>query len=276
MYYILYNSRDLGGLAIAEQRFKANGDERYTLRYTFDESNSPIGFDIKYPNESTWAYYYFVKNAQGDVVAMYHWYEPGKAYLVCTYEYDPWGKLLSVKNSSGTALASTTYHVSNYNPFRYRSYYYDIDTELYYLQSRYYDPAIGRFINSDAYVSTGQGLLGYNMFAYCRNNPICRKDSSGSREINAMTVSGESAADRHASCKAQTDIARQNTNYGGARNYKPTKGRDDFGPAKYSPNCYAYAIGERGQINPGDISGKYPANTNDVQDVGNSVEVSVL
>ena len=50
---------------------------------------------------------------------------------------------------------------------------------MYYLQSRYYDPEIGRFINADVFPSTGQGLLGNNMFAYCGNNPVARADASG-------------------------------------------------------------------------------------------------
>ena len=66
-----------------------------------------------------------------------------------------------------------------HNPLRYRGYVYDHETALYYLQSRYYDPELGRFINADAFASTGTGLLGYNMFAYCGNNPISRIDSTG-------------------------------------------------------------------------------------------------
>ena len=58
-------------------------------------------------------------------------------------------------------------------------YYYDSDLGFYYLQSRYYDPGVKRFINADGYVSTGQGLLGYNMFSYCGNNPVNRVDYSG-------------------------------------------------------------------------------------------------
>lgn len=65
------------------------------------------------------------------------------------------------------------------NPIRYRSYVYDQETTLYYLQSRYYDPEVGRFINADAFASTGQGLLGNNMFAYCLNNPVKYGDYSG-------------------------------------------------------------------------------------------------
>ncbi len=69
--------------------------------------------------------------------------------------------------------------VRNFNPFRYRGYYYDVETSLYYLQSRYYDPAMGRFLNADGYVSTGTGLLGYNMYAYCNNNPVMGYDPNG-------------------------------------------------------------------------------------------------
>ena len=64
------------------------------------------------------------------------------------------------------------------NPLRYRGYYYDSETGMYYLQSRYYDPETGRFINVDGLVSTG-GFLGFNMFAYCKNNPVMLSDPSG-------------------------------------------------------------------------------------------------
>lgn len=69
--------------------------------------------------------------------------------------------------------------LGTHNPLRYRGYVYDNETGLYYLQSRYYNPALGRFINGDALVSTGQGILGYNLFAYCGNNPISRIDPNG-------------------------------------------------------------------------------------------------
>ena len=65
------------------------------------------------------------------------------------------------------------------NPLRYRGYYYDTDLGLYYLQTRYYDSNTGRFINADGYISTGTGLLGYNMYAYCNNNPVMYVDSAG-------------------------------------------------------------------------------------------------
>ncbi|MBO5891657.1 MAG: RHS repeat-associated core domain-containing protein [Oscillospiraceae bacterium] len=69
--------------------------------------------------------------------------------------------------------------MADINPLRYRGYYYDQETGLYHLWSRYYDPQTGRFISPDSYASTGQGPLGYNMFAYCKNNPVNYADPSG-------------------------------------------------------------------------------------------------
>ncbi len=86
----------------------------------------------------------------------------------------PWGQLLSCTGSMASTLGQL-------NPLRYRGYVYDSETGLYYLQSRYYDPALRRFINADAYTSTGQGFIGNNMFAYCLNNPVNCTDSIGTR-----------------------------------------------------------------------------------------------
>jgi len=74
------------------------------------------------------------------------------------------------------------------NPLRYRGYYYDSETGWYYLQSRYYDPILHRFINADSFASTGQGVLGTNMFAYCQNSPINYSDPTG-EFITALVVS---------------------------------------------------------------------------------------
>ncbi len=70
--------------------------------------------------------------------------------------------------------------VGLYQPFRYRGYVYDTETQLYYLQSRYYDTSTCRFISADVYLSTGQGVIGHNAFAYCLNDPVCLRDQSGS------------------------------------------------------------------------------------------------
>ena len=114
--------------------------------------------------------------------------------LVATYSYDPWGTPTGIYDASGNAISQTAYHVAAYNPFRYRGYRYDGDTRLYYLQSRYYDPAVGRFINADGYVSTGQGYLGCNMFTYCGNNPLNRTDTTGSSWKDAKSAFKKASA----------------------------------------------------------------------------------
>ena len=122
-------------------------------------NNQPLA--MKYNN----TLYYYVLNAQGDVVRIVN----SSRSVVASYTYDPWGKIIS---SSGT--------LADINPLRYRGYYYDSETGFYYLQSRYYDPEIGRFINADSYASTdATGLLSTNMFAYCENDPVNKSDPSG-------------------------------------------------------------------------------------------------
>lgn len=113
---------------------------------------------------------------QGDIVKII---DENKT-VVATYEYDDWGKLL-------TSDADLT-DIAELNPFRYRGYYYDTESGLYYLNSRYYDPETGRFINADAYVSTGFGIAGYNMFAYCIDNPIIYEDESGHSIDTAIDI----------------------------------------------------------------------------------------
>ncbi len=108
--------------------------------------------------------YYYLLNAQGDVIRMLD----STGSTVASYEYDPFGNIITATGAMAEA-----------NPLRYRGYYYDRETGFYYLNSRYYDPKIGRFINADSYVSTGQGIVGYNMFAYCGNNPVNASDPMG-------------------------------------------------------------------------------------------------
>ena len=88
------------------------------------------------------------------------------------YAYDAWGNVLDISGTYASTLGQN-------NPIRYRGYYYDSETSLYYLNSRYYDSNVGRFLNADVYLTTGQGMLGYNMFAYCCNNPIMNCDPTG-------------------------------------------------------------------------------------------------
>ena len=98
--------------------------------------------------------------------------------MVAKYEYDDWGNVLTVSNASNQAITDPN-HIANLNPFRYRSYYYDSESGLYYLMSRYYDPVTHRFLNADGYFQSGDNILDTNMNAYCRNNPVMYYDPSG-------------------------------------------------------------------------------------------------
>ena len=141
------------------------------LEFVYDDSNQP--FAVIYKHGSAAELYYYLVNAQGDVAAILD----SSGTMVAFYDYDAWGNC-TVYNSSAKVLTDPT-SIANINPLRYRGYYYDAETGFYYLQSRYYDPAICRFINADTYLSTGQGMLGHNMFTYCGNNPVNYCDSSG-------------------------------------------------------------------------------------------------
>ena len=145
------------------------------LVYLYDENGAPIGMQYRNKSDAKNVFYtdYFEKNLQGDIIAIYT--ENGTK--IGSYTYDAWGNC-TVSTESG-ATTSQKRIVRTLNPFRYRGYYYDTDTGLYYLQSRYYNPQWGRFLNADGYVSTGTGLLGYNMYAYCDNNPVMYMDLTG-------------------------------------------------------------------------------------------------
>ena len=119
--------------------------------------------------------YYYVRNAQNDVIGI----TDKTGAFVARYTYDEWGNITSITDGNGNDVSNNAVHIANLNPLRYRSYFYDAETGWYWLNTRYYDPAVGRFINADSYASTGQGVLGHNMFAYCLNNPVNAIDPNG-------------------------------------------------------------------------------------------------
>ena len=131
------------------------------MDFLYDESGSAYSFIYNGTQ------YYYVKNLQGDVVKILN----TSGTTVVAYSYDAWGKC-TVTSGASNAIA-------NANPIRYRGYYYDTDTGFYYLQSRYYDPAVKRFINADSYINANGDFIGYNMYTYCSNNPINLSDSNG-------------------------------------------------------------------------------------------------
>ena len=161
----------LSGTTILNEEWTENGVQ-HLLMYVYDANGSPVG--MVYRNSTMAANateeYLFVKNIQGDILYVYS----STGNKLVSYVYDAWGNIISTTYSNGGGTSA-----ARFNPFTYRGYYRDSETGMYYLNSRYYNPKMGRFISADAYVSTGQGLLGYNMYAYCLNNPVNYVDPSG-------------------------------------------------------------------------------------------------
>ncbi len=145
-----------------------NGDElTYLCSYTGDDTDTAISYEMyffydSYGKPSALMYYvhqngeinaytyYITTNTFGDVLALYG----GDGVVRVKYEYDAWGNVVAVKNADGAKITSAT-SIAHRNPIRYRGYVYDTDTKFYYLQSRYYNPEIGRFVKNN----TGDGSL---------------------------------------------------------------------------------------------------------------------
>lgn len=151
--------------------YDANGI-LYNVRYTLTDGGTEYS-------------YYYTHNSRGDIVGIYN----GVGELKAHYEYDAWGNVISITDNNGNAITNPN-HIGNLNPFRYRGYYQDTETGLYYLMSRYYDAVTHRFINADGYFQAGTTILDGNTFAYCANNPIYSSDPTGSSIIFGALIGG--------------------------------------------------------------------------------------
>jgi len=127
--------------------------------------------------------YYYIKNLQGDVTEIID----SEGNVVVRYEYDAWGYILSITDDLDNLITGSS-HVGIMNPMRYRGYYYDNETGLYYLQSRYYDAEVGRFVSVDEPEIICEGEM--NLFAYCYNNPVNLVDLDGKDAIWLQNASG--------------------------------------------------------------------------------------
>lgn len=154
------------GNLIAE-RWVESGTEKF-IYYYYDESGVS-GF--RYDNTD----YHYQKNIFGDIIAIY----TANGQLQCKYVYNAWGEH-KIYTADGSILSADSNNIGNLNPIRYRGYYYDEEFALYYLQSRYYDPALGRFISPDSvdYLNP-DSVAGMNLYAYCGNNPVMYYDPTG-------------------------------------------------------------------------------------------------
>ena len=140
--------------------------------YLYDVNGSPVGmqYHAATAGEYDWQVFWYEKNLQGDVVAVYS----DSGVKLVSYNYDAWGNFTTTYHNGGASTKAAD------NPFTYRGYYYDKDLNLYYLGTRYYDSKICRFINADKVMSGANGELnGSNLYIYCFNNPVNLTDGVG-------------------------------------------------------------------------------------------------
>ncbi|MBE6865610.1 MAG: RHS repeat-associated core domain-containing protein [Ruminococcaceae bacterium] len=144
-----------------------------SLFFLYD-ANGLIGFDHIVSGTTQDTYYYQI-DGKGEIVGL----TDDAGNIVVKYTYDAWGNPISITDANGNAITGGN-EIGLINPFRYKSYYYDTDTGLYYLNSRYYDPQVCRFVSADNAISgVGGDVRGYNLFSYCFNNPVNLDDSTG-------------------------------------------------------------------------------------------------
>ena len=161
-YY--YNGSTLSGLV--RTTTGNTGTTKTTVQFVYDAEGKPFLLRLNGKTD-----YFYLYNGLGDVVGLVD----SSNKVVVRYQYNSWGKVTSSEDTSGVSLATL-------NPFCYRKYVYDPETGLYCLGSRYYDPEVGRFVNADdtdVIFAKPQELYHKNLYVYCYNNPVVRRDIQG-------------------------------------------------------------------------------------------------
>ncbi len=157
--------------------YETNGT--YGLLFHYDYDGTLIGFtgDLNIDDGFDGADYYYIRNQQGDITMIVD----DQGTVLVEYRYDAYGNRTIVFDDTSGIL-------STYNPYTYKGYRYDQEIGLYYLNSRYYDPVIGRFLNPDGLLGQTGNILSTNMYAYCENNPVMYLDPSGESIIFAIAI----------------------------------------------------------------------------------------
>ena len=158
-----------------------------TVKILFDDTGDSIGYTYYNADDGDYRTFYFQKNIQGDIVSVYD----DEGTLLVTYNYDAWGNVTPSAHGSGLEVALKALVALMFTPITYRGYNYDIYTGLYYLQTRYYNPSYGRFLNADTteiLERTKGTVLGANIFAYCNNNPVMNVDYTGEFVLTPLGV----------------------------------------------------------------------------------------
>ncbi len=171
----IYNA----GMLIAEE----NKDYRINYYYDADGIVTEIGYRAKKADGTLLneVFYFFSRNGQGDIIGIYR---NSDSTLVGTYEYDLWGNVVSISENvftnSKKIKVTDSDGILKKNPLRYRGCYFDSESGFYYLNARYYDPKVHRFISADTVIAgVSSDVSGYNLFAYCNNDPINQMDATG-------------------------------------------------------------------------------------------------
>lgn len=198
--------------------YETRGDAKFY--YSYDANG--ILYNVRYTltDGGTEYSYYYTHNSRGDIVGIYN----GVGELKAHYEYDAWGNVISITDNNGNAITNPN-HIGNLNPFRYRGYYQDTETGLYYLMSRYYDAVTHRFINADGYFQSGGSILDANTFAYCGNNPVNLSDPNGEHSCGAPTCP-KCDSTRRAFLQTEKGIKLYNKCHG--TNYYGVNDKGDF------------------------------------------------
>lgn len=160
-------------------------EKLHTIVFILDDERTPYGFIVDDKD-----IYFYEKSIAGDITGIYQ-----NGTQVASYHYGAYGEVLNCYENE---------EMQKYNILSYRGYCYDRETDMYYLQSRYYVPEWGRFLNADLYVDTGTGILGTNMYAYCENDPVnyidpnglwkIRKDDNSHDKLTKLLFEGENYA----------------------------------------------------------------------------------
>ncbi len=188
--YIINGNRVLSQKTFVTGDKKKKDDKENTASGQYELINFYYSSSVKLlelgysQNGEKETHYTVITNAVGDVVALY----TSDGIRVGTYSYDPYGGITKISHNDNF---KDTNGILEKNPFRYRSYYFDYETGWYYLNSRYYDPHVKRFINGDStqlLTNTPENLMQYNLFMYCNGDPVNILDDSGENGVAIVAI----------------------------------------------------------------------------------------